>query len=232
MKLRELFESKSNRVAIIFGRFNPPHKGHKAAWQIAAKSPVWYVGTNQGTQGPKDPLPFDVKVEAMTAIWPEVADHIVAEQSWLTLASKVFSEHGGVELSCLTDEDWVTKTIQQYNGVEGPHGYYKFKSIKQHPTPRLSSATALRNAVIKNDRADFANAAGVDADTPVGGQPFFDVVAHYLLPYQNKPAKKPKAKAPVGEGLKDPKDNPCWKGYKPVGTKKKGGRTVPNCVPK
>jgi hypothetical protein len=26
--------------------------------------------------------------------------------------------------------------------------------------------------------------------------------------------------------------NPCWKGYHPVGTKKKGGRTVPNCVPK
>lgn len=33
------------------------------------------------------------------------------------------------------------------------------------------------------------------------------------------------------EGLKDPKDNPCWKGYHPVGTKKKAGRTVPNCVP-
>ncbi len=35
----------------------------------------------------------------------------------------------------------------------------------------------------------------------------------------------------MAEGLKDPKDNPCWKGYKPVGTKKKGGKTVPNCVP-
>ena len=23
----------------------------------------------------------------------------------------------------------------------------------------------------------------------------------------------------------------CWKGYEMVGTKKKGGRTVPNCVP-
>ena len=34
------------------------------------------------------------------------------------------------------------------------------------------------------------------------------------------------------EGLRDPKDNPCWTGYHPVGTKKKGGRTVPNCVPK
>jgi hypothetical protein len=36
----------------------------------------------------------------------------------------------------------------------------------------------------------------------------------------------------VQEGLRDPADNPCWKGYKPVGTKQKGGRTVPNCVPK
>lgn len=25
--------------------------------------------------------------------------------------------------------------------------------------------------------------------------------------------------------------NPCWKGYKQVGTKKKNGKTVPNCVP-
>ena len=25
--------------------------------------------------------------------------------------------------------------------------------------------------------------------------------------------------------------NPCWKGYHPVGTKEKNGRTVPNCVP-
>ena len=26
-------------------------------------------------------------------------------------------------------------------------------------------------------------------------------------------------------------ENPCWKGYKQVGTKKKGGKEVPNCVP-
>lgn len=28
------------------------------------------------------------------------------------------------------------------------------------------------------------------------------------------------------------KDDPCWKNYEMVGMKKKGGRTVPNCVPK
>ena len=28
------------------------------------------------------------------------------------------------------------------------------------------------------------------------------------------------------------KKGPCWTGYEMVGMKKKGGRTVPNCVPK
>lgn len=198
MKLRELFESKDS-VAIIFGRFNPPHKGHKAAWQIASKHPHWYVGTNQSTQGPKDPLPYDVKIQAMTAIWPEVEGHIVAEQSWLTLASKVYQDHGEITLFCLTDEDWVTKTIIQYNGKEGAHGFYNFPAIKQQATPRLSSATALRDAVIKGDQQAFSHAAGVPADTEVAGHPFFDLVAHYLLPYQNAPKKvaKKKVKEPT-----------------------------------
>ncbi len=39
-----------------------------------------------------------------------------------------------------------------------------------------------------------------------------------------------KAREFISESLRT--DNPCWKGYKPVGTKKKGGKTVPNCVPK
>lgn len=33
----------------------------------------------------------------------------------------------------------------------------------------------------------------------------------------------------ITENLKT--ENPCWKGYKPVGTKEKDGKTVPNCVP-
>lgn len=39
------------------------------------------------------------------------------------------------------------------------------------------------------------------------------------------------AKVNATESLKDPEDNPCWKDYKPVGTKKLRGKTVPNCVP-
>tara|TARA_Y100000385_G_C12505470_1_gene388999 strand:+ start:246 stop:416 length:171 start_codon:yes stop_codon:yes gene_type:complete len=42
----------------------------------------------------------------------------------------------------------------------------------------------------------------------------------------NKKAMAFKMKSPFA------KKGPCWKGYEMVGTKKKGGRKVPNCVPK
>ena len=204
MRLRQLFEATADEVAIIFGRFNPPHKGHRAAWELASQSSAWFVGTNESTVGPKDPLPYDVKVEAMKAIWPEVEGHIMAETSWLTMASELYKKYPDATLLCLTDEDWVTKTIVQYNGKEGAHGFYNFKNIEQKPTPRLSSATALRDAVTKGDRDAFTQAAGVNADTPVAGKPFFDLVAEYLLPYSNAPKKVTKKKEPaVAEGDSD-----------------------------
>ena len=202
MRLRQIFESTELEVAIIFGRFNPPHKGHKAAWELASQSDHWFVGTNQSTQGPKDPLPYDVKVKAMEAIWPDVSEHIVPTMGWLTLASKVYEKYGDAKLLCLTDEDWVTKTIQQYNGKEGQHGYYKFSNIEHKPTPRLSSATDLRNAVQAGDREMFAKAAGVSADTQVDGKPFFDLVAEYLLPYAEKEKAKAEKKKKVADDAK------------------------------
>ena len=202
MILRELFEAKAKSVGIIFGRFNPPHMGHMKAWEMAAENPSWYVGTNKSTQGPKDPLPFDIKVKAMEAVYPEIKGHIVAEQSWLTLASKVYEKHGNIVLNVYTDEDWVTKALVQYNGKEGAHGYYEFGTIQQQATPRLSSATALRAAVAADDRDLFGQAAGVDPNTLVAGHPFFDVVKHYLMPHAEKAAAKPvkkKVKEPVEE---------------------------------
>ena len=192
MILRELFEAraKAKSVGIIFGRFNPPHMGHMKAWEMASENSVWYVGTNKSTQGPKDPLPFDIKVKAMQAVYPEIKGHIVAEISWLTLASKVYEKHGNIVLNVYTDEDWVTKTLIQYNGKEGTHGYYEFGTIQQQTTPRLSSATALRNAVAADDRDLFGQAAGVDPNTLVAGHPFFDVVKHYLMPHAEKAAAK------------------------------------------
>ena len=34
-----------------------------------------------------------------------------------------------------------------------------------------------------------------------------------------------------GENKQMKGDDPCWSGYQMVGTKNKGGKEVPNCVP-
>jgi len=201
MRLRQLFESPNNEVAIIFGRFNPPHKGHRAAWELMSKHSAWYVGTNASTQGPKDPLPFDDKIAAMKTIYPELEGHLMSEQSWLTMSSELYKKHPDATLLVFTDEDWVTKTVKQYNGVEGKaHGFYNFSNIEQRPTPRLSSATELRAAVQAGDKGAFAKAAGIDADADVAGKPYFDLVAEYLLPYSEKDKKKTKEDA-AGVGI-------------------------------
>lgn len=207
MKLRELFENiyeaddapaefdgSLKVIGVCFGRFNPPHKGHKAVWQAAASNPIWYVGTNKSTSGPKDPLPYDVKLQCMAAVWPKVAGHVIAEQSLLTLASKIYQEHGGnVNLKVYTDEHWLYKTLEQYNGAsDKPHGMYKFNQIDWVKTERLASATNLRAAVRSGDQETFYKDAGVTPSTliTVGKKdyPMFEVVAHFLNKYPEKTA--------------------------------------------
>jgi hypothetical protein len=203
MKLRQLFENiyeeqNVSDVAIIFGRFNPPHQGHKAAWETASNFPEWFVGTNESTVGPKDPLPFKVKLAAMEAIWPDVKGHLVAEQSWWTFATMIYKKFGTVTLHVVTDANDAkvfVKGLQDQNGKEGPHGYYRFKDIVWEEAARISSATDLRAAVANNDKQAFEQAAGVPADTPIAGHPFFDVVKHFLSPYLQADADKKAAKA-------------------------------------
>ena len=154
---------------------------------MTSENTAWYVGTNRDTQGPKDPLPFDVKIEVMRTMYPNLQGHLVAETSWLTLASHVFKKHPNIKtLLCYTDEEWVTKTVMAYNGKQGAHGFYQFDKIEQKATPRLSSATDLRNAVQAGNKKAFEKAAGIPADTIVAGHPFFDLVAYYMSKYPVK----------------------------------------------
>ena len=81
----------------------------------------------------------------------------------------------------------------------------------------LSKAQFRTMAAVANN-PEFAKKVGIKSSV---GKEFHK--ADKKQDYKNLPDK-------AEESLKT--DNPCWKGYKPVGTKKKGGKTVPNCVPK
>ena len=43
--------------------------------------------------------------------------------------------------------------------------------------------------------------------------------------------KKAATKKAATKKATSKKADPCWDGYEQVGSKKKGGKTVPNCVP-
>lgn len=220
MRLRELFENIYEEVpqgdvhdgglktiGVCFGRFNPPHKGHRHVWEQCSSNPIWYVGTNDSTSGPKDPLPYDIKLQCMAAVWPKVAGHVIPEQSLLTLASKIYEENGeNVHLKVYTDEEWLYKTLAQYNGVQGKqHGGYKFSQIDWAKTERLASATNLRAAVRAGDKKSFYHDMGVKPSVTVevdgNPTPIFDVVAHYLNQYPEK-VKKVAEGTTTGQGTK------------------------------
>lgn len=183
-------EAESDSVGVIFGRFNPPHVGHKKAWQMTSNNTEWYVGTNPQSFGPKfltgkgsenkDPLPFDIKSQAMSLVMPEVTKHITPSESWGTLVSDIYKKHGDVRLNVYTDEKWVMKFLLDYNGVEGRHGYYKFTQLQEVPTPRMASAKDLRKAVADNDIKTFTKMSGVDPDTNIDGLSYFETVKKYL----------------------------------------------------
>jgi len=201
MLLRELFESPEVDAAFCFGRFNPAHKGHIEVWkavQRAGKS--WYVGTNPKTVGPNDPLDFNTKGAWMEAIYPELEGHILPEQSVVTLASRLFQlleKNENATIAYVTDSQdwqWAGKLLNDYNGKEGPHGYYKFRKIMHIESPRVSSATALRTAARAGDEAAFYAASGTDPKLTVNGKTYYDTVTGALQAHPEKVKKVSKKK--------------------------------------
>lgn len=190
-------------IAMAFGRFNPPHQGHKKLWETVhrAGGHNWFIGTNPTTSGKNDPLPFAVKKAWMEAIDPAVKGHIIGETSIVTLASKIYEKHKGehdIHLHYITDQQdwaWSGKLLKQYNGVQGPHGYYKFGSIEWMESPRVMSATVLRQDVIDGDEDKFYVDAGIDPSLKVNSMSFYETVQQYLMPFKQAEDEKEAAKA-------------------------------------
>jgi hypothetical protein len=209
MLLRELFEADTIDAAFCFGRFNPAHQGHIEVWKtVQGAGRQWFVGTNPTTFGANDPLTFNQKSAWMTAIYPELKGHILPEQSVMTLASKLFTTLGknsNASIAYVTDSQdwqWAGKLLNDYNGKEGPHGYYKFRVIKHVESPRVSSATALRTAARAGDEAAFYAASGTDPKLTINGQTYYDTVVAAVTanPEKVKKVAKKKVEQPV-EGV-------------------------------
>jgi hypothetical protein len=210
MKITQILkEAAQISAAFAFGRFNPAHQGHIEVWRTVQDAATnWYIGTNPSTLGPNDPLTFEQKSAWMSEIYPPITGHIAAEQSVMTLAAKIFADLGKNEaagIAYITDADdwaWSGKLLNQYNGVQGAHGYYKFAEIVHVVSPRVSSATALRDAARADDKVAFYQASGTDPKSKVAGLTYFDTVKQAVekYPLPVKRVKKVKEQG-MAEGL-------------------------------
>lgn len=170
-----------NKIAICFGRFNPPHIGHLSVWKMAKDHDNYLIGTNPNTSGKKDPLSFEQKMGIVKQIAPDIV--IMPHKSWFTLATEAYSQHPLSELVIITDEDWVVDGINRYNGVKSDHGYYNFSKISHKRSPRMTSATKIRNAVLNNDIQEFRKANGL-AELIDQAQ-YFDLVMSTMAKYHH-----------------------------------------------
>lgn len=184
MRLQDLFEGKQYDAAFCFGRFNPAHAGHIKVWQAAQSSSTnWFIATNPKTYDKKNPLPFDVKKSWIETIYPSAKGHILAEINIITTVAHIFNKLGKNEksrIAYITDADdwgWSGPLLKKENGrTDSNHDYFKFASIDHVPSPRITSATLLRDAVTKDDPAAFYAASGTDYKLKVKGRDYFSTV--------------------------------------------------------
>jgi hypothetical protein len=189
MLLQDLFEAKQYDAAFGFGRFNPSHAGHIAVWKtVQSASSNWFIGTNPNTHDIKNPLPFPIKKAWMETIYPEIKGHILPEVSILTTAAFIFKKlknNEKAKIAYITDAEdwnWSGKLLMKENGrKDGNHDYFKFARIDHIASPRVSSATALRDAAMKNDEYAFYAASKTDPKLKVKGMNYFQTVRKYLL---------------------------------------------------
>jgi hypothetical protein len=175
-------------IGINFGRFNPPHIGHIKMWEsLINDNDFAYIGHNPNTVNSDNPLPADEKETVIKTLCP-IIKQLYQSSTLLTLASQAYSDtkllNEPLELNVYSDEDWLITAIRLYNNNENMHGYFKFDTINQVKTERITSSTAVKEAVTNDDREAFTFASGFDADTLIQintkGIKFFDLVREHM----------------------------------------------------
>jgi hypothetical protein len=176
MRISELFEESSKKVAFCFGRMNPPTIGHGKLLDTLAQSDGDYlIFLSQTQDSKKNPLDYSTKLKFIKAMFPEHAKHIIEDASLNTImkvAAYLYSR-GYRDVTLVAGSDRIeelSKLLNAYNGVEGKaHGFYKFDNIDAVSSGEREdgadgvagvSASDARAAAAAGDFEKFAEATG------------------------------------------------------------------------
>ena len=157
---------KPKTVAVLFGRMNPPTKGHEENVEglknVAKQHNADHlVIASHSNDTKKNPLTSDQKVKHIKRAFPNT-NVTSSSKEKPTLFHHLSDLHKKgythVMLAGGSDRAGELGRLNDYNGKEGKHGYYNFKSIKTVNTGERKqgvSGTDMRTHASNNDFASF-----------------------------------------------------------------------------
>jgi hypothetical protein len=137
--LNPVLEAKEKRAVFAFGRFNPPTIGHeklihKVEDTAKSQGAEAHIIASHTEGNAKNPIPKEKKVEYLKKIASEGTNVTGSSSEHPTLLHHLANLHkNGVQhITMVAGDDRVKEyhdLIHKYNGVEGRHGTFNFKSI-------------------------------------------------------------------------------------------------------
>ena len=158
---------------MTFMRANPPTAGHETVvnkvLDVAKKTGGSHSVILSHSQDPKkNPLPPSQKLKHAKKAFPNANVEVASDEMPTLLHHAVrYHQQGVKNLHVVVGQDRVQQfkdLLDKYNGVEKPHGYYKFNNITVHSAGNRDpdaeglegiSGTKMRQAANSGDRETF-----------------------------------------------------------------------------
>ena len=201
-QMKTFKEARGDTAVFTFGRFNPPTTGHEkliialARQQSKNAGSLMYVYPSHSQDPKKNPLPHSKKVAYMKKMFRKYAKNIIVSRARnvFEVATELHNKgHRAVVMVVGSDRvDEFDNLLNQYNGVEGRHGYYGFDNIEVVSAGERDpdaegvegmSASKMRAAAVDNDYDSFSQ--GLPRGFRDGKQLFDDVRKGMKLNEQN-----------------------------------------------
>lgn len=164
---RQLVEEKTKSLAILFGRMNPPTKGHEenvnGLKKLAKENNADHlVVASHSHDAKKNPLDVATKMKHLKRAFPDTNITSSSKEKPNVLNQAVDAYKKGYNHLILASgedrADEMHHLLHKYNGVEGRHGYFKFDHIESKSTGERKpgiSGTDMRNHVTNGNFKDF-----------------------------------------------------------------------------
>ncbi len=167
-------EVRGDTAVFTFGRFNPPTTGHEKLIDALAreqkKNPgaPMYVFPSHSNDPKKNPLPHALKVAYMKKMFRKYSKNITVSSARNIFEVATFLHNKGHRaVVMVVGSDRVaefTRLLNEYNGVQGKHGYYDFDNIEVKSAGERDpdaegvagmSASKMRTAAVEGDYDSF-----------------------------------------------------------------------------